>query len=88
MEETEEVSEEDVEEVVSEEIEEDSEEEEDPISVTKIKQEKKEPFQDSKELEDNFDFSFQNHFILIFYFTIIIFFILFVCKSILLYYLI
>jgi hypothetical protein len=51
--------------VDSEEIEEALEEEEAPILVMKIKQEKKEPSQDSKEPENNYDFSFQNLFIFI-----------------------
>lgn len=65
MEVTEEDSEEEEEVLDSEVIEEVLEEEEDLISVLKIKQEKKEPSQDSKELENNSDFSFQNLFIFI-----------------------
>ena len=58
MAETEEVSEEAEEEVVSEETEEVSEAEEGPASVMRTKPGRKEPFQDSKEPENNFDFSF------------------------------
>jgi hypothetical protein len=81
---TEEVSEEVVEVVVVlEEIEEVSEEEEGLISVMKIKQERKELFQVSKELENNFDFSFQNHFILIFISILLFHFILYIYNFIL-----
>ena len=84
MEVTEEVSEEVVEVVVVlEEIEEVSEEEEGLISVMKIKQERKELFQVSKELENNFDFSFQNHFILIFISILLFHFILYIYNFIL-----
>ena len=83
MEVTEEVSEEVVEVVVVlEEIEEVSEEEEGLISVMKIKQERKELFQVSKELENNFDFSFQNHFILIFISILLFHFILYIYNFI------
>lgn len=59
VEETVEDSEEDVEVVeVSEETEEVTEAEEDPASVTKTKPERKALSQDSKEPENNYDFSF------------------------------